>query len=187
ISTVATPMFISEIAPPAYRGRLTGMFQFNIVFGILIAFISNSLLAGTSEHDWRCLLGVEAVPALCFAILCDGLPESPRWLMIGKKDLQGGLAVLRKTNPDASEEEVARMYEEILQSGSGEKQSASIFARKLLRPVLLAFFIAFLNQLSGINAVLYFAPRIFEMAGLASQAALLQSVGIGVISVVFTF
>ena len=187
ISTVAAPMFISEIAPPKYRGRLAGMFQFNIVLGILIAFVSNALLAGVGEHAWRWMLGVEVFPALLFSLLCFGLPESPRWLIVRKKDLQGGLAVLRKTSAGATEEELDLLYHEIIASGDEKKQPGALFTRRLHKPVLLAFFIAFFNQLSGINAILYFAPRIFEMTGLASETALLQSVGIGIINLIFTF
>lgn len=187
ISTVAAPMYIAEIAPPKYRGRLTGMFQFNIVFGILIAFLSNSLLGGTSEYDWRWMLGVEAFPALAFAVLCFDLPESPRWLIVRKNDREKGLAVLRKTSPDANEEELILFYKEIVASADEKKQQEKLFSRKWLRPVLLAFFIAFFNQFSGINAILYFAPRIFQMTGLEAQAALLQSVGIGIANLIFTF
>ncbi len=187
ISTVAAPMFISEIAPPKYRGRLAGMFQFNIVLGILIAFVSNALLAGVGEYAWRWMLGVEAFPALAFAALCVGLPESPRWLIVRKKDLEGGLAVLKKTSAGATKEELDLLYREIIASGNEAKQSTVLFSRQLLKPILLAFFIAFFNQLSGINAILYFAPRIFEMAGLATETALLQSVGIGITNLIFTF
>ena len=187
ISTVAAPMFISEIAPPQYRGRLAGMFQFNIVLGILIAFISNALLAGVGEHAWRWMLGVEAFPALAFSILCFGLPESPRWLIVRKKDLEGGLAVLKQTSAGSTPEEIDHLYHEIIASGDDSKKSGAFFTRQLLKPILLAFFIAFFNQLSGINAILYFAPRIFEMTGLESAAALLQSVGIGVTNLIFTF
>ncbi len=187
ISTVAAPMFISEIAPPKYRGRLTGMFQFNIVFGILIAFMSNSLLGDIGENSWRWMLGVEAFPALLFTILCFGLPESPRWLIVHKNDLEGGLAVLKKTGSGSSEEEINLLYNQIIASANEKQQGGALFTRRLLKPVLLAFFIAFFNQLSGINAILYFAPRIFEMAGLELQAALLQSVGLGIINLIFTF
>lgn len=187
ISTVAAPMFISEIAPPKYRGRLTGMFQFNIVFGILIAFLSNSLLGGIGENAWRWMLGVEAFPALLFAVLCIGLPESPRWLIVHKNDREGGLTVLKKTNPYASADELDLFYREIIASTNEKQQPHSLFSRRLLKPLLLAFFIAFFNQLSGINAILYFAPRIFEMSGLGSEAALLQSVGIGITNLIFTF
>ena len=187
ISTVAAPMFISEIAPPKYRGRLAGMFQFNIVLGILVAFVSNSLLGAVGEHAWRWMLGVEALPALLFAVMCIGLPESPRWLIVRKKDLEGGLAVLKKTSGVVTEGELNLLYREIIASGTDDKQPDTPFTRRLLKPVLLAFFIAFFNQLSGINAILYFAPRIFEMTGLASETALLQSVGIGITNLVFTF
>ena len=187
ISTVAAPMFISEIAPPKFRGRLTGMFQFNIVFGILVAFLSNSLIGGIGEYAWRWMMGVEAFPALLFAALCVGLPESPRWLIVHNKDREGGLAVLKKTSPGASNEELDLLYREIIASANDMHQPRTLFTRRLLKPVLLAFFIAFFNQLSGINAILYFAPRIFEMTGLGSEAALLQSVGIGITNLIFTF
>ena len=187
ISTVAAPMFISEIAPPKYRGRLTGMFQFNIVFGILVAFLSNSLLGDIGENSWRWMLGVQAFPAFIFTLLCIGLPESPRWLIVRKNNLNAGLAVLKKTSPSSSEEEVKLLYNQIIASANEKKQPRALFTRRLLKPILLAFFIAFFNQLSGINAILYFAPRIFQMAGLESQAALLQSVGLGITNLIFTF
>ena len=187
ISTVAAPMFISEIAPPKYRGRLTGMFQFNIVFGILIAFLSNSLLGDIGENSWRWMLGVQAFPAFLFTLLCIGLPESPRWLIVRKNDLNAGLAVLKKTSPSSSEEEIKLLYNQIIASANEKQQPRALFTRRLLKPILLAFFIAFFNQLSGINAILYFAPRIFQMAGLESQAALLQSVGLGITNLIFTF
>lgn len=187
ISTVAAPMFISEIAPPKYRGRLTGMFQFNIVFGILIAFLSNSLLGDIGENSWRWMLGVQAFPAFVFTLLCIGLPESPRWLIVRKNDLNAGLTVLKKTSPSSSEEEIKLLYNQIIASANEKQQPRALFTRRLLKPILLAFFIAFFNQLSGINAILYFAPRIFQMAGLESQAALLQSVGLGITNLIFTF
>jgi sugar porter (SP) family MFS transporter len=187
ISTVAAPMFIAEIAPPQYRGRLTGMFQFNIVFGILIAFLSNSVLSGIGEDAWRWMMGVEAFPALIFAVLCIGLPESPRWLIVHNDDKEGGLDVLKKTNPEATQSELDLYFKEIVASANEKKQARALFSKELLKPVSLAIFIAFFNQLSGINAVLYFAPRIFEMAGLGSEAALLQSVGIGITMLIFTF
>ena len=187
ISTVAAPMFISEIAPPKYRGRLTGMFQFNIVFGILIAFLSNSLLGDIGENSWRWMLGVQAFPAFIFTLLCMGLPESPRWLIVRKNDLNAGLTVLKKTSPSSSEEEIKLLYNQIIASANEKQQPRALFTRRLLKPILLAFFIAFFNQLSGINAILYFAPRIFQMAGLESQAALLQSVGLGITNLIFTF
>lgn len=187
ISTVAAPMFIAEIAPPKFRGRLTGMFQFNIVFGILVAFLSNSVLGGIGETAWRWMLGVEAFPALVFALLCIGLPESPRWTIIHNNDREGGLNILRKINPEFTDSELTELVAEIETSGNEKKQSGAFFSRRLLKPISLAFFVAFFNQLSGINAILYFSPRVFQMAGLESQAALLQSVGIGITNLIFTF
>jgi MFS transporter, SP family, arabinose:H+ symporter len=187
ISTVAAPLYISEIAPPKYRGRLAGMFQFNIVFGILMAFLSNALLAGIGENAWRWMLGVAAFPSLAYALLCLGLPESPRWLLGKKNDREAGMKVLRLIEPTASEAQIASDADAIL-AASGQKISKGRFwTRQLRTPIVLAFLIAFFNQLSGINAILYFAPRIFELTGLAAKAALLQSVGIGVTNLIFTF
>ncbi len=188
ISTVAAPMYIAEIAPPAWRGRLAGMFQFNIVFGILIAFLSNALIARIGgEHAWRWMLGVEAFPALLYTLLCFGLPESPRWLLVRRGDLERGRAVLRLIEPGASEEQLRADADAILASAANDGPAGRFWTRRLRRPILLAILIAFFNQLSGINAVLYFAPRIFEWTGLGQQAALLQSVGIGLTNLVFTF
>jgi MFS transporter, SP family, arabinose:H+ symporter len=187
ISTVAAPLYISEIAPPAYRGRLAGMFQFNIVFGILVAFASNALLAGIGENAWRYMLGVAAIPSVVYTLMCFGIPESPRWLLGRKRDREAGLAVLRLIEPDAPEERIEAEADAIVAASAGQKSSARFWDRRLRVPILLAFLIAFFNQLSGINAILYFAPRIFEMTGLGAKAALLQSVGIGVTNLVFTF
>jgi MFS transporter, SP family, arabinose:H+ symporter len=189
ISTVVAPLYISEIAPPAYRGRLAGMFQFNIVFGIVIAFASNAVIARVGGEDaWRWMLGIAAVPSLIYALLCFGLPESPRWLISRKGDRAAGLRVLRLLEPDAPPDRLEAHADELLSAARSEETAASRFWSWRLRvPILLAFLVAFFNQLSGINAVLYFAPRIFEMTGLGKEAALLQSVGIGVTNLIFTF
>jgi len=187
ISTVVAPLYISEIAPPKYRGRLAGMFQFNIVFGILIAFVSNALLAGIGDNAWRWMLGVAAFPSLLYALFCVGLPESPRWLLGRKGDRQGGVEVLQRIQPGASQAEIDAEADEIVAASSGKASSAHFWTRRLRKPILLAILIAFFNQLSGINAILYFAPRIFELTGLGAKAALLQSIGIGVTNLVFTF
>jgi len=187
ISTVAAPLYISEIAPARYRGRLAGMFQFNIVFGIVIAYVSNALLAGAGENAWRWMLGVAAFPSLLYTLCCLAIPESPRWLLGKKGDRKAGIDVLRLIEPSAPEEKIAAEADAIL-AASAEKAAAGKFWSASLRvPILLAFFVAFFNQLSGINAILYFAPRIFEMTGLGTQAALLQSVGIGITNLIFTF
>jgi sugar porter (SP) family MFS transporter len=187
ISTVVAPMYISEIAPPKYRGRLAGMFQFNIVFGILIAFVSNALLAGIGENAWRWMLGVAAFPSLLYAVFCFGLPESPRWLLSRKGDREAGLQVLQRIEPEASKAEIAAEADAIIAASSQQASSGHFWTRRLQKPILLAILIAFFNQLSGINAILYFAPRIFELTGLGAKAALLQSIGIGVTNLVFTF
>jgi len=187
ISTVAAPLYISEIAPPAYRGRLAGMFQFNIVFGILIAFASNALLAGLGENDWRWMLGVAAFPSILYTVLCFGIPESPRWLIGRKGDRAAGVTVLKLIEPDASPAQIEADANAILAASSERVSAGNFWTWRLRVPILLAFLIAFFNQLSGINAILYFAPRIFEMTGLGAKAALLQSVGIGITNLIFTF
>jgi sugar porter (SP) family MFS transporter len=187
ISTVVAPMYISEIAPAKYRGRLAGMFQFNIVFGILVAFVSNALLAGIGENAWRWMLGVAAFPSLLYALFCFGLPESPRWLLSRKGDREAGLAVLQRIEPQASPAEVAAEADEILAGISRQSSTGKFWTMRLRKPILLAILIAFFNQLSGINAILYFAPRIFELTGLGAKAALLQSIGIGITNLIFTF
>jgi len=187
ISTVVAPMYISEIAPPKQRGRLTGMFQFNIVFGILIAFVSNSLLAGVGANAWRWMLGVAAFPSLLYALFCFGLPESPRWLLSRRGDRTKAIQVLHKIEPECSESEIAEQADEIAAASTAQVSSGNFWTMKLRKPILLAFLIAAFNQLSGINAILYFAPRIFELTGLGTKAALLQSIGIGITNLVFTF
>ena len=187
ISTVVAPMYISEIAPPKHRGRLAGMFQFNIVFGILIAFVSNALLASIGENAWRWMLGVAAFPSLLYAVFCFALPESPRWLLSKKGDREAGMQVLQRIEPDASKAEIATEADAIIAASSEKASSGNFWTRRLQKPILLAILIAFFNQLSCVNAILYFAPRIFELTGLGAKAALLQSIGIGVTNLVFTF
>jgi MFS transporter, SP family, arabinose:H+ symporter len=188
ISTIAAPLYIAEISPPEHRGRLAGMFQFNIVFGIVIAFLSNYLLGGIGANAWRWMLGVAAFPSLIYMLLCFGIPESPRWLLTRKNDRARGVAVLKLIQPGASEDQIQAAADHIVAASTASNASTHGFwSRRLRAPILLAFFIAFFNQLSGINAILYFAPRIFELTGLGAKAALLQSVGIGITNLVFTF
>jgi SP family arabinose:H+ symporter-like MFS transporter len=189
ISTVVAPMYISEIAPPKHRGLLAGMFQFNIVFGILVAYVSNALLAGIGDNAWRWMLGVAAFPSLIYAALCFGLPESPRWLLSRKGDRAAALEVLQRIEPGASKTQIAAEANDIMAATASEEKSSSghFWTMRLRKPILLAILIAFFNQMSGINAILYFAPRIFELAGLGAKAALLQSIGIGITNLVFTF
>ena len=187
VSTVAAPLYISEIAPPAYRGRLAGMFQFNIVFGILIALASNWMLVGISENDWRWMLGVAAFPSLVYTVMCFAIPESPRWLIGRKGDRAAGIKVLKLIQPQQTPAQIEGEADTILAASSERVSSTHFWTWRLRVPICLAFLVAFFNQLSGINAILYFAPRIFEMTGLGAKAAFLQSVGIGVTNLIFTF
>ena len=180
-STVTAPTYISEIAPARDRGRLVSLYQFNIVFGILIAFLSNYLLNGIGAHAWRWMLGVEAFPAIIYTLFVLSIPKSPRWL-VSRSRTDEAKDVLRMINPNAD------VDQQLLQM-SPDKEHAkheTIFMKKYSFPLLLAFLIAFFNQLSGINAFLYYAPRIFEEAGLGESTALLSSIGIGVTNMVFT-
>jgi MFS transporter, SP family, arabinose:H+ symporter len=187
ISTVAAPLYIAEISPAEYRGRLAGMFQFNIVFGILVAFGSNWLLAGIGDTAWRWMLGVEAIPAILFTVLCFGIPESPRWLISRKGDRQSALKILHLIRPASTQSELEAKADEIARAAD-ERHSASRFWTWRLRvPILLAFLVPFFNQLSGINAILYFAPRIFGLTGSGPEEALRQSIGIGITNLLFTF
>ena len=194
VSTVASPLYISEISPPGYRGRLAGMFQFNIVFGILVAYLSNAVLRTDvvtvwvgEENVWRWMLGVEALPAAVYSLCCFGIPESPRWLIGHRGDMAGGERVLAAVNAGASEEEISRLAGAIREASQEDTAESGFWTMRHRVPIMLAILIAFFNQLSGINAVLYFAPRIFEETGLDASAAMLQSVGIGVTNLVFTF
>jgi len=187
MSTVASPLYISEISPAHARGRLAGMFQFNIVFGILAAYLSNALLGGLGANAWRWMLGVEAFPALAFTGLCVWLLESPRWLITHQGDRAGGLRVFRSLNPGLPEAQLQAMADDVEASVGQRQDAARLFTRRLRRPIMLAFLVAFFNQFSGVNAILYFAPRIFELTGLGASAALLQSVGVGVTNLIFTF
>src|SRR4030095_12957211 len=178
---------ISEIAPPAHRGRLAGMFQFNIVFGIVIAFLSNALLSNVGENAWRWMLGIAAFPSILYTLMCFGLPESPRWLLTRKNDREEGLKVLRLIDPGASFSDIEAEADEIITASKQQTTGEGFWTMRLKIPILLAFLVAFFNQMSGINGILYFAPRIFKEAGLEAKAALLQSVGIGITNLIFTF
>jgi len=186
ISTVVGPMYISEIAPAAKRGRLAGMFQFNIVFGILVAFLSNWILGRSmGELAWRWMLAVEAIPAVVYTVMCFGIPESPRWLITKKRDRERGKAVLGMARPDATPEQLEALAVEIETHSGKEPASRGIPFRRLRIPLLLAFLVAFFNQLSGINVILYFAPRLLGLAGIDNP--LQASIWLGVVNLAFTF
>lgn len=181
-STVAGPSYVSEISTPHNRGRLVVLYQFNLVFGILIAFISNYLLKGfDGANDWRWMLGVEAIPAAIYFVSVFGVPRSPRWLLTVKHDREGALRVLERMGIDDPEQEVVE-----IEASESQVSSDDSFFTKYRFPLLLAFLVAFFNQLSGINFVLYYAPEILEMAGLASRESLYNSIAIGGINLLFT-
>ncbi|GAA4312751.1 sugar porter family MFS transporter [Pontixanthobacter gangjinensis] len=181
-STIAAPAFVSEIAPADQRGKLVSLYQFNIVLGILIAFLSNYLLRNTGEEPWRWMVGVEAVPALLYVIFVLFIPRSPRWLVSAGR-LEEAEKVLGIIYPGIDTKEKLR---EIKALDDLEATGENILMKKFRFPLILAFLIAFFNQLSGINAFLYYAPRIFESAGLGESTALLSSIGIGVVNLIFT-
>lgn len=180
-SSVVAPIYISEIAPPKYRGQLAASFQLNIVAGILFAYLSNYLLQGVGgENDWRYMLGVVGIPSLLFSIFMLFTPESPRWLILYRNDEASAREIFAKSGAPADE-----VIQEIKHSVQKQKKE-SLFSGKFNRFILLAFLIAFFNQLSGINAIIYFAPRVFSLAGLEKSSAFLSSVGIGVVNFIFT-
>jgi len=180
-SSIATPVYISEIAPPDKRGRLVAMFQFNIVAGILAAYVSNWLLGGLGPDDWRYMLGVQAIPAVFYLSAACLIPESPRWLAISRGRMEEARAILARSDGANADAILAAVSEE-----QPRVTLRQFYSARFSRPILLAFLIAFFNQLSGINAIIYFAPRILETAGLAQTGALLASVGIGVTNLIFT-
>ncbi len=185
-SSVVAPMYISEIAPAKNRGKLVATFQFNIVFGILIAYLSNYLLEGVGgNNSWRLMLGVVAIPALIYSILVFFVPESPRWLIVHRGDYNTARKILGVSDPAGVDEAIEALHKSIGEEKHKEKLSA-FFKRKYNFPIFLAVMIAFFNQMSGINAVIYFAPRVFELAGISKQGAFLQSVGVGLVNLVFT-
>lgn len=180
-STIAAPAYISEIAPAKDRGRLVSLYQFNIVLGILVAFFSNYLLSGIGDNDWRWMLGVQAIPAIIYTLFVITIPESPRWL-ISQSRVEEAKKVMKIISPDQDSELLATQMEEDYADAPKE----NIFMKKYRFPLMLAFLVAFFNQMSGINAFLYYAPRIFGEAGLGEKTALLSSIGIGIVNMVFT-
>jgi len=184
VSSVAAPIYISEISSKENRGKLGGLYQFWLVFGIMIAFISNWLLKGfDGANDWRWMLGVEAIPALVYTVMVMKVPNSPRWLALHKKDDAAALEVLNKIyDATDAQEQLTEIKEDVQQS----KKSENLFQKKYSRVLWLGFLIAFFNQLSGINFVLYYAPEILEQAGLGGKESLFNSIAIGIVNLIFT-
>ena len=187
VSSVVAPTYISEISTPATRGKLGAMYQFNIVFGILIAFLSNYFLQGVGgANDWRWMLGVLAIPAIIYTVMVMGVPESPRWLVTKKNDLAKAKETLLLIGVEDADAEIASIIKSNLHESPGGKSSA-FFSSKHKVIISLAFLIAFFNQLSGINFILYYAPEILSKIGLGAKESLLNSIAIGGTNLIFTF
>lgn len=202
-SSVTAPIYISEISPAGRRGKLVGLFQFNVVFGIVISYFSNYLIgraggvghgsiiglaAGVGhegQHSWRLMLGIQAIPSALFLILLRFVPESPRWLITKKGRIEEAREVFRGIDPHTAD----RIVAEILQAEKEEKvvlHADPLFSRRYRAPVMLAILFAVFNQVSGINAIIYYSPRIFEMTGLGKSSSLLSTAGLGMINFIFT-
>ncbi|GAB2996923.1 sugar porter family MFS transporter [Cyclobacterium sediminis] len=185
-SSVVAPMYISEISPAKNRGQLVALYQFNLVFGILMAYLSNYLIDLNIEtNSWRWMLGMEAIPALIYTLLVFRVPLSPRWLIAKKDDFENAERILKRTDPEGVEEAVRLAIEE-KKLNRAQVGFMALFNRKYIKITMLAILIALFNQLSGINAIIYFAPRIFDMAGISAESALLSTVGIGVTNIIAT-
>ncbi len=187
VSSVVAPTYISEISTPATRGKLGAMYQFNIVFGILIAFLSNYFLQGVGgTNDWRWMLGVLAVPAIIYTVMVMGVPESPRWLITKKNNLIKAKETLLLIGVEDADAEIATIIKSNQQESPTGKPAA-FFSSKHKAIIWLAFLIAFFNQVSGINFILYYAPEILSKIGLGAKDSLLNSIAIGGTNLIFTF
>ncbi len=186
-ASVVAPMYIAEISPARYRGRLVAMVQLNIVLGILLAYLSNYLIAGMElgAAEWRWMFGVEAAPALAFTLLLFTNPRSPRWLVANDRSDDAAIVLASIGVHDKSVmQEVAEIHMSL--RGANRNLNERFFQRRYSRPILLAIAVAAFNQLSGINALIYYTRRIFEMAGADGTSALLQSVIIGGTNLIMT-
>ncbi len=178
-SSVVGPMYISEISPANLRGRLAGSFQLNIVLGIFVAYITNFVFAGMGEASWRWMLGIMVIPAGVFAILVRTIPESPRWLILNH-EIEKAIPIMTRIG----ELNTQKAIEEIRSSVTDTREK--LFQSRYSKPIFFAVLLAMFNQLSGINAIIYYAPRIFEMAGFDKADAYLQPVYIGAANLFFT-
>jgi sugar porter (SP) family MFS transporter len=187
VSSVVAPTYISEISTAKTRGRLVAMYQFNIVFGILIAFLSNYFLEGFGgTNDWRWMLGVLAIPSIIYTVMVLAVPESPRWLISKKNDLGGAKKVFEEIGAENIDAEIASIIES-KKHETAAGNASTFFSTKHSKIIWLAFLIAFFNQLSGINFILYYAPEILTRMGLDEKESLLKSISIGGTNLIFTF
>jgi MFS transporter, SP family, xylose:H+ symportor len=184
-ASVVTPIYIAEVSPAEFRGRLVALNQLNIVLGIVLAFLSNYIIASLvpSEYGWRWMFGIVTAPSALFLMVTLLLPESPRWLVVKARYEIARQAMIRLgfSNPDG---EIAHMRRAAIREP--DSTTPRLFQGAYSVPVACAIAIAMFNQLSGINALLYYAPRIFQLAGAGADSALLQSVAVGGINLVFT-
>ncbi len=183
-SSVLGPMYIAELAPAKYRGRLVGMFQFNVVLGILLAYLSNYLvgLFHLGALEWRWKFGVPALPAAFFLLMLFGIPRSPRWL-VQKKRVDEARTVLQQVGVENPDQELQDIVQSIDTEHAG---SDALFSWKYRLPIFLAVSIGMFNQLSGINAILYYMNDIFIQAGFSKVSGDLQAVAIGGTNLLFT-
>ena len=188
VSSVVAPTYISEISTPATRGRLGALYQFNIVFGILIAFLSNYFLQGVGGvNDWRWMLGVLAIPSIIYTVMVMSVPESPRWLVTKKNNLKKAKETLLLIGVENADAEIASIIKSNENESQAGRKAAAFFSTKHKVIISLAFLIAFFNQLSGINFILYYAPEILSKIGLGAKDSLLNSIAIGGTNLIFTF
>ncbi|MBI3717687.1 MAG: sugar porter family MFS transporter [Sphingobacteriales bacterium] len=184
-SSVTAPIYISEISPAERRGKLVGLFQFNVVLGIVVSYLSNYLIGLSGEHSWRFMLGIQAIPSFIFLVLLRSIPESPRWLIMKKGKVEEARQIFKTINADTAD----KIVKEISETDKEEKavlQQEPLFSKRYKTPVMLAMLFAVFNQVSGINAIIYYSPRIFEMTGLGTSSSLLSTVGLGIINFTFT-
>jgi sugar porter (SP) family MFS transporter len=181
-SSVTAPIYISEIAPAGRRGKLVGLFQFNVVFGIVVSYLSNYLIG---DGSWRLMLGIQALPSAVFLLLLRWVPESPRWLILHRGRVEEAAKILLQIDP-VQGGEILRDIRAAVDDDKRQPSSEALFTRRYRTPVLLAILFAVFNQVSGINAIIYYSPRIFEMTGLGKSSSLLSTAGIGIVNFGFT-
>ena len=185
-ASVASPMYIAEISPAKIRGRLVAVQQFNVCFGICLAYISNFVVASLpfipDAIEWRWMFAVEAFPSIVFFVLLFFIPDSPRWL-VQRRRVDDARRVLHGLQAEDVEGELAEIVDSLHQYDAAHEP---LFCRKYRFPVMAAFLLAMFNQMTGINALLYFAPKVFTMGNSATNVALLQSIPVGITLVIST-
>lgn len=184
-SSVTAPIYISEISPARRRGKLVGLFQFNVVLGIVISYLSNYLIGRTGSHSWRFMLGIQAIPSAAFLVLLRWIPESPRWLILHRGKTEEARKTFMVIDPSQADT-IVRDIQQAAAADGGQPAAEALFTRRYRTPVTLAILFAVFNQVSGINAIIYYSPRIFEMTGLGKNSSLLSTAGLGAVNFAFT-